>query len=420
MAASSGISHTKSKEGNTAPSLMLYVHVPFCRKKCHYCAFYSKVFDMNDLEIYLQALSRELKFWQKKLGNRTISSVFIGGGTPSLLPEWALPRVIPEIRRHFSIHKNAEFTFECNPDSSLDVSYLRNLRSLGVNRLSIGVQSLSNERLHMLGRPHDSQTALAAVSAARQAEFRNISVDLIWGLPGQRLRLWLAELKNILELSPEHISCYALTLEEGTPLAEKVKAGQLELPDEEEQAKMFLYGSRLLEERGYLQYEISNFSKIGFQCRHNLGYWQGKDYLGLGPSAVSTIDGMRFEHPADLREYAKAALAGTLGEHAVALSQEDKVREMIMLSLRTSSGLDLKRFREATGLDFFAEHKTLLTALRQNELIRLLPGRVCLTRNGMLVSNVILERLMYPQKEPQADETQNVTHDHGAEPKNAP
>nr|WP_051261875.1 radical SAM family heme chaperone HemW [Desulfovibrio inopinatus] len=383
--------------------MMLYVHVPFCRKKCRYCAFYSKVFDMNDLEIYLQALSREMAFWKKLYGKRPISSVFIGGGTPSLLPEWALPRLIPELRRHFLIQKNAEFTFECNPDSSLDVGYLRNLRSLGVNRLSIGVQTLNNERLRLLGRPHDGQTALAAVSAARRAEFRNISLDLMWGIPGQRLRLWLEELKNVLELAPEHLSCYGLTLEPETPLAEDVQSGKLTLPDEDEQAKMFLYGARLLEERGYLQYEISNFAKIGFQCRHNLGYWQGKDYLGLGPSAVSTIDGKRFEHPADLRAYAKAALAGTLGEHAVSLTMEDRIREMIMLSLRTSSGLDLKRFRKETGRDFFAEHKALLTALRQNDLIRLHPGRVCLTRNGMIVSNVILERLMYPQKDSLSD-----------------
>jgi len=272
---------------------------------------------------------------------------------------------------------------------------LASLLRYGVNRLSLGVQSLSDEDLRLLGRPHDAGQALAAYALARRVGFANIGLDLMWGLPGQREAQWLEELKTVVGLRPEHLSCYGLTLEPGTPLAEEAAAGRLELPEEGEQGRMYVHGAEYLEAQGYLQYEISNFARMGYVSRHNSGYWEGRDYLGLGPAAVSTLAGRRHENPSDIRAWAAEVKAGTCGQGAVALTPAEKAREMVMLALRTAKGLRLAAYRKATGRDFFKDNEGLITALRQNELIRISDGHLRLTKNGFLVSNVILERLSF-------------------------
>ncbi len=278
--------------------MLLYVHVPFCRSKCRYCAFYSEVMDMGALEVYAGALVKEMRLWSKRLSKPKVSTVYFGGGTPSLLPGWALSRIMPELNKCFVLEKTTEFTFEANPDSAVDEGYLGRLRDYGVNRLSIGVQSLSDANLTALGRPHGAGAALQAFALARRAKFANISLDFLWGLPGQRVSKWLEELKTAVKLRPEHLSCYGLTVEPDTPLEADVESGETELPEENVQGRMFILGAEYLEAEGYLQYEISNFARMGFQSRHNLGYWEGRDYLGLGPTAVSTMSGARHEnHP---------------------------------------------------------------------------------------------------------------------------
>ena len=375
--------------------MLLYIHVPFCRSKCRYCAFVSRPLDMAEVEVYAAALPLEIRQFGKKLGRPKVETVYFGGGTPSLLPAWALSRIMPEIGKHFDLHPAVEWTFEANPDSALDVDYLRTLASYGVNRISLGVQSFSDAALQRLGRPHNAKTALAAVNAVRQAGFANLSLDLIWGLPNQREGAWQEDLKMAVRLRPEHLSCYGLTLEPGTPLAAEAEEGGLELPTESEQGRMYVHGAEFLEEQGYLQYEISSFARMGFQSRHNSGYWEGRDYLGLGPGAVSTLSGVRHENPGDVREWAALARTGRCGAGGVALTREERVREYVMLSLRTAKGLRLSIYRRLTGIDFLKENEGLLTALRQKELIRLSNGHLRLTKNGFLVSNLILERLRY-------------------------
>jgi oxygen-independent coproporphyrinogen-3 oxidase len=257
------------------------------------------------------------------------------------------------------------------------------------------VQSLDDETLRLLGRPHDAATARAAYFAARQAGFANIGLDFLWGLPGQRLSQWLATLKEAVRLSPEHLSCYGLTLEPGTPFAAMAGAGEIAMPSEAEQAEMFVRGADYLESRGYLHYEISNFARMGFASRHNTGYWEGRDYLGLGPSAVSTLAGRRHENPRDIGRYAALAGTGAFGADGKDLTPEEVVREMVMLSLRTTRGLDLAAYRARSGRDFLKDNAGLVRALRQNGLIRLSSGHLRLTKNGMLVSSVILARLDY-------------------------
>ncbi|MEL7639842.1 MAG: radical SAM family heme chaperone HemW [Solidesulfovibrio sp.] len=375
--------------------MLLYIHVPFCRGKCRYCAFVSRPFDMAAVEAYATTLAAEMRFWGRKLEHPKVETVYFGGGTPSLLPPWALSRLMPELRRQFDLDPAAEWTFEANPDSALDGHYLASLLKHGVNRLSLGVQSLSDDDLRFLGRPHDAGQAVAAYALARQVGFANISLDFIWGLPGQREGQWLEQLKVAVRMRPEHLSCYGLTVEEGTPLADAVAAGGVALPGEGEQGRMYVHGAEYLEEQGYLQYEISNFARMGFVSRHNSGYWEGRDYLGLGPAAVSTLSGLRFENPREQAAWTALVRSGKCGSGGEALTDAQKAREMVMLALRTAKGLPLRAYRQATGRDFIKDNEALVTALRQNGLIRLSAGHLRLTKNGFLVSNVILERLSY-------------------------
>ena len=281
---------------------------------------------------------------------------------------------------------------EANPDSALDVSWFRALISMGVNRLSLGVQSLADQWLAALGRPHSAAQAVESYFLARKAGFANISVDFIWGLPGQSLRQWMEQLKRVKEMNPEHVSCYGLTVEPGTPLEADVAAG-LALPPEQEQSRMFVYGAEYLESEGWLQYEISNFARMGFASRHNQGYWEGLDYLGLGPSAVSTIDNRRYTNSRFMDEYDAAVRGGFLAEEPEVLDEPTRLKEMIMLALRTTRGLGLKEHARRAGFDLTKTHAGLIQALHQNRLIRIKGGRLSLTKEGMAVSNVIIERL---------------------------
>ncbi len=373
--------------------MLLYIHVPFCRSKCVYCSFFSlPLADDLSLNAYVRLLIQEIAFWGQKLNRPVISSVYCGGGTPSLLPLSAWERVAQALNKAFTFQSGLEWSMEANPDSCVDPDTLRGLRNLGVNRLSLGVQSLESAQLRRLGRIHTAAQAVQAFDLARWAGFENISLDLIWGLPGQRLRCWLQTLEQVIRLQPEHLSCYGLSVEPGTALADSVASGKITLPGETEQAKMFLQGAELLEAKGLLQYEISNFSRMGYVCRHNQGYWEGLDYLGLGPAAVSTLDNRRWENPRDLGGYARMTSSGRLGENAQELSARDRLKELVMLGLRTTRGLDLEAYARMRAVSFLREHRQLIQVLRQNELIRIRDGYLRLSKTGMLVSNAILER----------------------------
>lgn len=375
--------------------MLIYIHVPFCRRKCQYCAFHSHPMAAGDLEAYADALLREIAVWGDRLGRREVTSLYFGGGTPSLLPANLLGQILRSLDRAFDFAPGYEFSFEGNPESVAEGAgaYLQELRALGVTRLSLGVQSLNDDRLRLLGRPHTARQARNAYSIARSVGFQNINLDFIWGLPGQRLKLWLDELKEAAALAPEHLSCYGLTVEPGTPLEDRVLDGVIELPDEDEQSAMFIHGADYLENNGFMQYEVSNFARMGYQSRHNLGYWEGTDYLGLGPSAVSTVGGMRWSNPEGIAPYAEAVSDSRVGAEAEKLTLPIRIKELVMLRLRTTRGLRLKAYRELTGRNFLKEHERMIEVLHRNDLIRIRGGYIRFTRAGMLVSNTILENI---------------------------
>lgn len=380
--------------------MLLYIHVPFCRTRCHYCAFHSVPLGKGVTPVhteifrdYVDTLLMELAQWGDRFGGQQVTSIFFGGGTPSLLPPRVVGLLLERIARIFQMSPSVEITLEANPESLRSRVHVHELLKVGVNRLSIGLQSLDEEYLRMLGRAHKAKDSLHSVFVARDEGMPNINVDLMWGLPGQGVRHWLNTLREVTRMKPDHISAYGLTLEEGTPLERDCAEGLLTLPPERDQSVMFMEGAALLEEQGYLHYEISNFARMGFQCRHNLGYWEGEDYLGLGPSATSTMLGRRWANPSSQRAWAAAVKERTLGAKAEELSPQTRVLELIMLRLRTSRGLRVKAYRELTGRDFMRDHKRLIHALHENGLIRIRDGYLRLTRSGMLVSNSILSNL---------------------------
>ena len=391
----------------------LYVHTPFCRAKCSYCAFFSEPVgpggpDATALARFLAALEAEMSqqaaAWADNFALGPASSLFFGGGTPSLLGPEGLARVFALVRRRFALAPDAEITLEANPDSA-GPELLRAARALGVNRLSLGVQSLDDRALAALGRVHDAQQATNAYRNARAAGFDNIGLDLIFGLPGQTPENWLATLRQAVALGPEHLSCYGLTIEPGTPLAADA-ATLAALPDEDAQTEMFLRGGKFLEAYGFAQYEISNFARPGRQCRHNLACWQGRDVLGFGPAAVSTMtaaggksaQALRWANPAGVHAWEALVLAGNAGQFGrEELTAEVRGREALMLGLRTEEGLDLAAHKDSTGIDLHSLHAQLLEQLTQAGLVSLSRGRLRLTHAGMLVSNSVIRALGFEE-----------------------
>jgi oxygen-independent coproporphyrinogen-3 oxidase len=350
---------------------------------------------MTGVEIWLKAVQEEIRHWGKALHRPKMETVYIGGGSPSLLPAYAFTALMKALKTAFVLPEGIEFSMEANPESATDQDLIKTWRKAGVNRVSLGVQSFDPAELTQLGRPHGPVEVSAAVERIRAAGIANLSLDLLWGLPGQRLKSWLDNLKAAVRLGPEHLSCYGLTLEPGTPMAAN-QAG-FDWPPESEQAKMYLYGGDYLEAQGYLQYEISNFARMGYSCRHNQGYWEGRDYLGLGPSAVSTMAGERWENPKTVEAYAAMADRRGFGDGRVELTSQERVREILMLAMRTAKGMKLSQYKKLTGLDLPTKYPKLLAALRQEGLIRIKNGSLVLTRPGMLVSNVIMGRFLFPE-----------------------
>lgn len=377
--------------------MLLYIHYPFCRSKCAYCGFYSRVREEESEALYVSALLQEARFWGSRLDRPRISTLYIGGGTPSLIRPHILERIVEAIEDNFTLADDLEFSLEANPDS-LDSEHARSLARLGVNRVSIGVQSLDEGQLSLLERPHDAKQGIRAVEAVRSAGIDAIGLDLLWGLPQQTPEDWLSQLERAVSLEPGHISCYCLTLEEGTRLPERVERGELQLPGEERLEAMYVRGAELLAKRGYTHYEIANFARPGAVCRHNSGYWQGRDYLGLGPSAVSTLRGRRWANPADIARYAEAVRNEGPAREAEHLTSEQRIEELLLLSLRTREGLDLDRYRDLAGEELLHLRAGVIQELRERGLIRLTGRRLRLTTRGMLLCDAITGALM-PERE---------------------
>lgn len=319
--------------------LGLYIHVPFCRSKCAYCDFYSLSGSEKFMDDYCRALERHLIEVAPQAACHLVDTIYFGGGTPSYLGADRLCHLLGCIKKLYKVDKHAEITLEANPDSAGDKKALKRLRRAGFNRISQGVQATDDETLRAIGRIHTWQQAQDAVSAARKAGFKNISLDLIYGLPGQTMEQWEKTLSDAVGLLPEHLSCYGLKLEEGTPLYER--RAELTLPDEEQQADMYLYAVEFLKQCGYEQYEISNFARPGFLSRHNMKYWLLQEYAGFGPGAYSDFGNVRYGYARDLESYLRGEL---VLQESETLDADEREREYLMLRLRTVRGIEPKEF----------------------------------------------------------------------------
>ncbi len=376
--------------------LGLYFHIPFCRAKCAYCDFYS--FVPNDealMERYVNALALHMQSYRDGAKDYLADTVFIGGGTPTALPTELLVKLIRTVKKNFTVTKGAEFTIEANP-ATVDVGMLNRLRRAGVNRLSMGLQSANNEELAALSRIHKREDFAASFRAARRARIDNINVDLMFGIPYQTKRSLLKTLHYVVRLGPEHISLYDLILEPSTPLARR--APGLPMPTDDEEADMYLAAVEFLAQNGYAQYEVSNFARPGYQCRHNLKYWNCEEYLGIGASAHSYFRDSRFSFVRDIKKYmhgveVPASRVKITDENDV-VSPRERMGEYIMLRFRLAAGLNDREFTRRFGASFSQTYGKKMIPYINGGFATYKDGVYALTPQGMFVSNYILSDLL--------------------------
>ena len=381
-------------------SLGIYVHIPFCRSKCQYCDFYSLPRSEKTPELmdrYVKAVCAHITEGGARATKYEVDSIYFGGGTPSYFGAERLRQIYTTITRKFNVSKSAEVTLEANPES-LDARKCKRLLSTGFNRISIGVQTNDDQLLKYLGRPHTFRQARQAVDIARDAGFDNVSIDLMYGLPAQSPQAWADSLGSVIDLQPEHISCYGLTLEPNTPLYQY--RNQAALPGDDAQAAMYLYACSTLEAYGYRHYEISNFAQPGRECRHNLKYWLGGEYMSFGPSAASDFAGTRYTFASDLPRYIRAINTGdSITTECEYIPIKERAGEYLMLRLRTNRGVRRDEY-ETTFLMSFAALEQKLTFFANRGLARYRDGRWTLTPQGMLVSNQVIGQLIEIQRNP--------------------
>jgi oxygen-independent coproporphyrinogen III oxidase len=357
----------------------LYIHIPFCHSKCRYCDFYS-VASSAAIPAWLHAVQTEVLLYKDKF--QEFDSLYLGGGTPTILGERELAALIACLRKHFAFRPESEMTIEANPDD-LSMDKLKAIGDLGINRVSLGVQSLDDRDLKYLGRRHGAEQALKAIEMIRSCGFAEVGVDLMYGLEGQRLPGWRRTIDQVLEFRPEHLSCYQLTIERGTPLGKMKQAGQVRPIGEKLETAFFVFTSRYLDKRGYRHYEISNFARSReTMCRHNRKYWSHVPYLGLGPSAHSFQAGSRWWNVRSTKKYCRLLAEGKAPVGACeVLSEEQLDLETLALGLRTSDGVD---FHAAGGR---LQSGNALEELQKSHLVRVSNGRVQPTRKGFLVAD---------------------------------
>jgi oxygen-independent coproporphyrinogen III oxidase len=373
--------------------LSLYIHVPFCVRKCRYCGFYSTEYSSGSADAFISGLKHEAALYRNDFRNRPFSSFYIGGGTPTVLSSEQFRLLVGTIREHFSIDDGVEFTVEANPNT-ITHEKLSLMRSQGVNRLSLGVQSFSDEVLQFLGRLHTTEQAADSFRVARSVGFENISIDLIYGIPGQTVADWDGTLNAAIALKPEHVSAYNLSLDAGSQFMRESAAGEFALPDEEICAAMYERAVITLNNAGYGRYEISNFSLPGCECRHNMNYWERGEYLGLGPAAWSFISGRRYANIADTLEYVQRLSSGrTIIDDQENVGSEASAKETVLLRLRTTQGLDLSRFEQEFGPDVLRRLERNAVPLWEAGLLRVKAGRLTLTDRGILLLDEALARL---------------------------
>ena len=384
--------------------LGLYLHIPFCKSKCAYCDFYStdKIVcagrkTPEEMKLYCAALKNNMRIISERTTQYNVDTVFIGGGTPTALPAKLLLDIVREVENDFYLDENCEFTVEMNP-ATADARLLKKLRRAGVNRLSIGLQSAHNHELAALSRIHTTGDFTECFQMAREAGFDNINIDVMYGIPEQTKSTFMDTLAFVVSMKPEHISMYNLRIEDGTPFGEKKH--MLPLPDEDTECDMYFDGIDYLESQGYHQYEISNFARDGFACRHNLRYWKGEEYIGCGPAAHSYFGGRRFSLRRSLAQYCKlletkgTSLPSSLLDESYVVDRKEEVAEYLMLRLRLKQGISAEDFRAHFGVDFDEIFGRKLQIYINNGFMTHENGHYAFTPQGMFVSNEILSRII--------------------------
>lgn len=376
--------------------LELYLHIPFCVRKCKYCDFLSAPADERTRERYVNALIREIKRFREAYSDYTVSTIFMGGGTPSILLSNQMNAIFTALRENFSIKEDVEITIEVNPGTVTEEKFAA-WRTAGINRLSIGLQTVKKEELKMLGRIHSYEQFLDTFQKSRKAGFTNINVDLISAIPGQTLESWCETLRTVANLSPEHISAYSLIIEEGTPFYEKYGEGNqtqqsVLLPDEDTERRIYEETEKILLEYGYERYEISNYAKKGYECRHNCGYWERKEYLGLGIGAASLIGNRRFNVISDLEAYIDSD--ESIYENEEILSAEESMEEFMFLGLRMTKGICKSTFEQLFGKSMDEVYGEVLAELEMKKLLEVLDDKIKLTKHGIDISNYVFEQFL--------------------------
>lgn len=390
-------------------ALALYVHIPFCETKCPYCDFNTYAGIEQLIPTYIDALTNEINLWAEALGLIPVETIFFGGGTPSYLPEELVGQLISNVRSTFTLSDDAEITLESNP-GDITIERLNNWKAIGINRLSIGIQSLDDGLLQSLGRRHTSQEAIDAIGHAKTAGFDNVNVDLMYGLPDQTIDQWGQTLKSILNLAPEHMSLYCLTLEEGTPLESWVSEGRVSTPDQDLAADMYELAQETADYSGFEHYEISNWALPEHACRHNLVYWRNQPYLGVGPGAHSYLYGHRFANLSSPRQYIKRVsrwadtpptskdFRSALRDGAVDMVEQIEapmeMGETMMLGLRLTDGISDTYFHTRFGQKLMDVFGAAIHQLEAIDLLQWNGDQLSLTPRGRLLGNDVFQRFL--------------------------
>jgi len=375
----------------------LYIHIPFCIKKCLYCDFYSVPFKSHTVEDYIEALCREIKSKRDVVGN--LIAIYIGGGTPTILTEKEIARLFKALRDNYAINHDAEITIEANP-KTITTEKAEQLLKSGINRISIGIQSFIDDELKVLGRSHNRDEAIKAVNEAKKAGFKNISIDLVYGIPSPKFQIsdpksqiqnWQYSLQKALELSPEHISTYELTPEKDTPLYDDIKKGRLVMPEEEAVLEMYYKGIDIFKEHGYVHYEISNLAKLGRECIHNLNYWNRGEYIGIGAAAHSFFNKKRIANIRDVMQYIKTVNKGiTPVDEETEINSDDALREFIFLGLRKTEGISTEHLPAEKMPAFNKAVETLVS----HGIVELSGNYLRLTHKGLIMSSEAIVQIL--------------------------
>lgn len=371
----------------------IYIHIPFCKQRCNYCAFYSSTL-FNIKELYIDALCKEIAMRKDYIPGTTIRTIYLGGGTPSTLSIEDIEKIFNTIYSHYSVSKDPEVTIECNPDD-LTPDFLSRLKQLPINRISMGIQSFSDIQLKRLGRRHDAEKARTAVKNVRETGFNNISIDLMFALPGSTMQEWNETLCQAIELNPEHISAYNLMYEEGTPMHRALKRGDFKELTEDENVEQFQALIEKLKEAGYRHYEISNFARKGYESRHNSSYWNDTPYIGCGAAAHSYNGTSREWNVANITEYIKGLNENKRNFEAEHLSEEERYNDTILTRLRTANGIPLEWMKEKFCERLYNYMKSNSRKLIESGNLKEENNHLILTEKGIFVSDAVIRELIY-------------------------